>query len=259
MNPSENLNFADCNKIVNFIKDQVRQRNSKGVVIGLSGGLDSSVVAVLAVRALGTKKVFGMMLPDSSVTPTCDTKDAIKLATNLKIEYKIIQILAAKKQLIKNLPSNKMALANLLVRLRMSILYYYATVKKYLVLGTGDKSEIVLGYYTKYGDGGVDLLPIGDLFKTEVRCLGRYLDIPNQIINKKSSARLWKGQTAEKELGMKYEEIDKILFLLEAKNSSSNLSSFDNINISKRKILRVRSLINKNQHKQEMPPICKLT
>lgn len=256
MKSIKNVNFAACNTIVAFIKEQVKERDSKGVVIGLSGGLDSSVVAVLAVRALGKEKVFGLMLPDSSVTPTRDTNDAIKLASNLQIDYKIIHLYTAKKHLIKNLPKNKMAVANLLVRLRMSILYYYATVKERLVLGTGDKSEIVLGYYTKYGDGGVDLLPIADLFKTEVRSLAHYLNIPHQIINKKSSARLWKGQTAEKELGMKYEEIDKILQLLEHKNSK--LASLSDLNISKRNISRVWSLIERNQHKQEMPPICKL-
>ncbi|MGB9169403.1 MAG: NAD+ synthase [Nitrososphaeraceae archaeon] len=252
----KNDHIAVCNTIVNFIREEVQKRRSKGIVVGLSGGIDSSVVGVLAVKALGNKKVFGLILPDSSVTPESDTKDAIKLAKNLKINYKVIQLKKIKKELAKNLPKNKMAVANLLVRLRMSVLYYYATVKHSLVLGTGDKSEIMLGYYTKYGDGGVDLFPIGELYKTEVRSLAEYLEIPIKIINKKSSARLWKGQTAEKELGIEYEEIDKILQFLENKNIKPSLSASPII--TKRKILKVKLLIEKNQHKQEMPPLCKL-
>jgi len=130
----------------------------------------------------------------------------------LKIKYKVIELNKIKEQLVNGLPRNKMARANLLVRLRMSLLYYYyATVMNRLVLGTGHKSEMMLGYFTKYGDVGADLFHIVDLYKTEIRSLARYLDLPDKIINKKSSARLWKGQTAEGEIGIKYEEIDKIL------------------------------------------------
>lgn len=130
----------------------------------------------------------------------------------MKIKYKVIELNKIKEQLVNGLPRNKMARANLLVRLRMSLLYYYyATVMNRLVLGTGDKSEMMLGYFTKYGDVGADLFHIVDLYKTEIRSLARYLDLPDKIINKKSSARLWKGQTAEGEIGIKYEEIDKIL------------------------------------------------
>jgi len=252
----ENDNIAMCNTIVNFIREEVQKRKSQGIIVGLSGGIDSSLVGLLAVKALGKQRVFALMLPDSSVTPGEDTKDAINLAKNLKIRYKVIDLKKIKKELVNKLPKNKMAVANLLVRLRMSMLYYYATAKHRLVLGTGDKSEIMLGYYTKYGDGGVDLLPIGDLYKTQVRCLAQYLEIPMKIINKKSSARLWKGQTAEKELGIEYEEIDKILQFIADKNSERSL--FSNSDITKRKILKVKSLIEKNQHKQEMPPVCKL-
>jgi NAD+ synthase len=124
-----------------------------------------------------------------------------------------------------------------------------------LVLGTGDKSEMMLGYFTKYGDGGADLFPIADLYKTEVRSLAKYLGIPAKIIDKKSSARLWKGQTAEKEIGIKYEEIDKILVHIEFNNIplSSNSAKLNEDNISK-----IKSMVEKNEHKQDMPPICKL-
>ena len=214
----KNNNKIIYNTISSFIKREIKKRESQGVVIGMSGGIDSSLTTVLAVKALGKQQVFGLILPDSSVTPKTDTKNAIDLAKSLRIKYKVIELNKIKKQIVNGLPKNKMARANLLVRLRMLLLYYYATVMNRLVLGTGDKSEMMLGYFTKYGDGGADLFPIADLYKTEVRSLAQYLGIPAKIIDKKSSARLWKGQTAEEEIGMKYEEIDKILLHIEHNN-----------------------------------------
>ena len=165
----------------------------------------------LATKALGPGKVFGLILPDSSVTPKKDTTHAIELARRLKIKHKMIELKTIKKYLLQKLPDNKLARGNLLVRLRMSLIYYYASILNGIVLGTGDKSEMSLGYFTKYGDGAADLLPISDLYKTEVRSLARYLSVPNEIIIKESSARLWKGHTAEGEIGLAYEDIDLIL------------------------------------------------
>ena len=220
----------------------------------MSGGIDSSLTTVLAVKALGNQQVFGLLLPDSSITPKSDTIDAIELSKSLKIKYKVIELNKIKEQLLNGLPRNKMARANLLVRLRMSLLYYYATTMNRLVLGTGDKSEMMLGYFTKYGDGGADLFPIADLYKTEVRSLAKYLDLPEKIIHKKSSARLWKGQTAEGEIGIKYEEIDKILYHLENNIPfSTSPTKLNENNISK-----IKSMLEKNEHKQNMPPICQL-
>jgi NAD+ synthase len=124
-----------------------------------------------------------------------------------------------------------------------------------LVLGTGDKSEMMLGYFTKYGDGGADLFPIADLYKTEVRSLAQYLGIPATIIDKKSSARLWKGQTTEGEIGIKYEEIDKILEQIE--DGSIHLSSTSD-KLNEDNVSKIKSMLEKNEHKQDMPPICKL-
>ena len=250
----KNVYETICNTIINFIKHEIKKRNSNGVIIGMSGGIDSSLITVLAVKSLGNQSVYGLLLPDSSVTPKSDTKDAEELAQSLKIKYKIIELNKIKKQLVDGLARNKMARANLLVRLRMSLLYYYATVMNRLVLGTGDKSEMMLGYFTKYGDGGADLFPIADLYKTEVRSLAQYLNLPKKIVHKKSSARLWKGQTAEGEIGIKYEEIDKILYHLENNIPfSSNSNKLNENNISK-----IKSMLEKNEHKQNMPPICQL-
>jgi NAD+ synthase len=133
----------------------------------------------------------------------------------------------------------------------MSIIYYYAGIKNYLVLGTADKSELKLGYYTKYGDGAVDIQPIADLYKTEIRELAKYLQLPPTILKKKSSPRIWKGQTAESEIGISYEEIDEILQSLET-------SSLKKYNFDSNSLKTIVSMVQKNLHKQEMPPICKV-
>jgi NAD+ synthase len=237
--------------IIEFIRKEVKERNSHGVVLGLSGGLDSSVVAILAVRALTHPRVFGLILPDSKITPKNDIEDAIELAKNLKITHRIIEIGNTKGQLLKHLPKNKLAQGNFSSRLRMSIIYYYAGIKNYLVLGTADKSELKLGYYTKYGDGAVDIQPIADLYKTEIRELAKYLQLPPTILKKKSSPRIWKGQTAESEIGISYEEIDEILQSLET-------SSLKKYNFDSNRLKTIVSMVQKNLHKQEMPPICKV-
>lgn len=257
--------------IIEFIRAEVKSRGSTGVVVGISGGLDSAVATYLAVKALGPKKVFGLILPDSGVTPKRDTIDAEKLAKHLGIKYEITEVGKIKKLCLnKNVPHNsKLAKANLLVRLRMSLLYFHAAATNKLVLGTGDKSELQLGYFTKYGDGAADLFPIADLYKTEVREMAQYLLVPKNIVNKKSSARLWKGHTAEGEIGMTYEEIDHILRELEGNHSKKNNNNGRSFKVSptvitttktvnKKKVKRLVDLIERNKHKHEMPPICRL-
>jgi NAD+ synthase len=217
------------------------------------------------------RKVFGLILPDSSVAPQNDITDAEKLAKKLKINYKIIEVGKVKNQFLRNFPKNKLARANFLVRLRMSILYYYAAAMNRLVLGTGDKSELQLGYFTKYGDAAVDLMPIGDLYKTEVRELAEFLQIPLEIAKKKSSARLWRGQTTEGEIGLAYEKIDSILKQLEntgrRKRNSSHQNYQDALLISNAKenlgngvrdVRLILNLIEKSEHKLVFPPICRV-
>jgi NAD+ synthase len=238
------------NQIVQFIRRQVNTRKADCVVIGISGGLDSAVAASLAVRALGPDKVFGLVLPDSAVTPKKDTRHAVDLVKQLKMRHKLIELKDVKRQLLLGLPRNKLAIGNLLVRLRMILLYYHASILNGLVLGTGDKSELSLGYFTKHGDGAADLLPIGNLYKTEVRAIAKYLNVPTAIINKKSSARLWKGHTAEGEIGLSYNDIDLIL-----KKWDRKLPLEPRL---KKKAVRISKLMEKNRHKQEMPITCKI-
>ncbi len=211
----ESSNEQVCSTITRFIREEVKKRKARAVVVGISGGIDSAVTVSLVTKALGRDKVFGLVLPDSSVTPKRDTRHAVELARWLNIRYKTIELKTIRKYLLERLPNNKLARGNLLVRLRMSLIYYYAAILNGIVLGTGNKSEISLGYFTKYGDGAADLLPIADLYKTQVRSLAQYLSIPDEIINKESSARLWKGHTAEGELSITYDDIDLILDHLE--------------------------------------------
>ena len=154
--------------------------------------------------------------------------------------------------MLKHVPRSKLAGGNMLVRLRMIYLYYYATILTGIVIGTADKSELALGYFTKYGDGAVDLQPIADIYKTQVRALAKYLLIPDKILYKESSARLWKGHTAEGELGLSYEDIDTILQKIEIKSEIKG-------RILKRKAGIVKHLIEQNAHKKEMPLVCRIS
>jgi NAD+ synthase len=238
--------------VTHFISRETHKRNSKGVVVGLSGGLDSSVAATLAVQALGPKRVFALILPDSNITPKSDIYDAQRLARSLRIRHRTIEIGTIKKSFIRKLPRNKVAQGNLASRLRMSTLYYYAAVMHRLVLGTTDKSELKLGYYTKYGDGAADIFPLADLYKTDIRELARFLKIPCVILKKKSSPRLWRSQTAEGEIGLSYEEIDHVLRELDA-------NSFYKSKLNLKYPQKIKALVENNKHKQEMLPICQIT
>ncbi|ABW01936.1 NAD+ synthase [Caldivirga maquilingensis] len=204
-------------RIVDFIRTYVNSVGAKGAVIGLSGGIDSSVTASLLVRALGKDKVLALIMPYKT-TPPEDVKDAIQLAQMLGVKYDVVNIDPIRASFSSTIPAFKeseiVANGNILARIRMTILYYYANLNNMIVAGTGDKSELLIGYFTKYGDGGVDILPIGDVYKSQVRMLGRRLGLPDSIVTKPSSPRLWEGQTAEGELGVSYADIDVILHAL---------------------------------------------
>lgn len=180
-------------------------------VVGLSGGLDSSVVVTLAVKALGKKNVYGYMLPDSEITPEGDMKDALELAKALGINYQTYDLFPLRKLLANVIADDRLTIGNALARLRMTILYAKAGEHKALVLGTSDRSEIEIGFFTKHGDGAADCYPIADLYKTEVRELAKQLQVPAVIIEKPSSPALWAGHTAEGEIGLTYEQVDAML------------------------------------------------
>ncbi|MFZ2190565.1 MAG: NAD+ synthase [Candidatus Magasanikiibacteriota bacterium] len=234
--------------IIQFIKTQA---GDKPVVLGLSGGIDSALVAYLAVEALGADKVHGLIMPsDTNIEE--DLELAKRVTEYLNIQYSIFNIQPIIESYTGTLNSalSKTTIGNLKARTRMTLLYSKANELNGLVLGTGNKTEIAIGYFTKYGDGGVDILPIGDLYKTEVRELASYLNIPQEIIDRPPTAGLWEGQTDENEIGMTYENLDKILKAIENKKS---LSDF---NITE--VERVQELIKKSEHKRALSPVCKI-
>jgi NAD+ synthase len=242
-------------KIVSFIKKQVEQSQTDGVVIGLSGGIDSAVTAYLCVEALSSRRVTGLIMPDLRVTPEEDIADARIVAEELCIEKREIDIAPIHKAFLRGLESNRLAEGNLRARIRMALLYYHANLFNRLVAGTGDRSELLLGYFTKFGDGGVDFLPIADLYKTEVRSMGEVLGINRRIIAKKSSPRLWAGQLAEAEIGLDYDVTDQIFEMrfdrgLDVRRISSRLK------LSQSKIETILTRYEASAHKREMPPIC---
>ena len=199
--------------IVEFVQNKVSEANAEGLVIGLSGGIDSTLAAFLACEAVGKDNVFGIVMP-STTTPTEDKLHGTVIAQLLGINYKEIAIDSILNEFLSvtQLEEDKLSIGNLKARIRMSIIYFYANSKNYLVSGTGNKSEILIGYFTKHGDGACDIEPIGDLYKTDVYQLAKYLEIPQEIIDKPPRAGLWNNQTDEDEIGMTYELLDKILY-----------------------------------------------
>ena len=233
-------------KIVNWVRTQIKQAKAKGIVLGISGGLDSSVVLALAKEAVGKNRVLALILP--CVSQKQDLKDAQLVAKKLGITTKTIDLSKICRDLLQVLPkANQLAAANLKPRLRMLVLYYFANKLNYLVCGTGNKSEIMTGYFTKHGDGATVILPIGDLTKTEVRILARELGIPSHIITKPPTAGLWHGQTDEGEMGITYPELDDILGRLEKKIKHI---------LSSEKVNKVKVMIERSEHKRQGPRIC---
>lgn len=205
--------------IEKFVSDQIEKTHSKGIILGLSGGIDSAVLAYICKRNL-KGKTLALIMPDTAITPESETQDALKMIALTGIEYKLIDIKPIVNEYSMYLEPNEKAKGNLRARIRTNILYYYANIRNYLVLGSSDKSEHMIGYFTKFGDGASDMTPIISLYKLQVREIAKYLKVPENIISKKSSPHLWKDHEAEKELGISYEEIDSILYCLFEKKIS---------------------------------------
>lgn len=246
------LNYEEViEKITTFIKEKVNEANANGVVIGISGGVDSATTAFLAVRALGKEKVLGLIMP---YYENQDVGDAKLVCEMLGINYKIINIKPIVDAFEKSLEfePDKITRGNIMVRTRMILLYAYANQENRIVLGTSNKSELLTGYFTKWGDGASDYAPLINLYKTEVWELAKRLGVPERIIEKKPTAGLWIGQTDEDELGITYQLLDEILYRLVDLNMPKEKIAKE-LNVPIEKVKHVENLVQKSKHKRRLP------
>ncbi len=239
-----------------FIRDHVEDAGASGALLGLSGGIDSAVVASLAARALGPRHVTCLFLPIEGAGAR-DQQDARALAKNLGTEFVARDLSKSYFAFVNSLAvRDRRSRGNVKARLRMVALYAEANRRGALVLGTGNKSELLTGYTTKWGDSGCDLLPIGDLYKTQVRALAEELELPAAFLRKTPSAGLWPGQTDEGELGIGYGELDQILMGLELKMSDRDIAR--RTKLPAQEIAEVRARLAGTSHKRRLPLVCKL-
>jgi NAD+ synthase len=250
----------NAEKVTEILVDSIRQKlNESGfkrVVLGLSGGIDSSTVAYLAKRALGAENVFGINIPYRTSSPQ-SANDAKLVADSLGISFTTIEITEMVDAYFSRFPdANSLRRGNLMARERMVVLYDQSSLLQALVFGCGNKTELLLGYCTLHGDTACAMIPLGDLYKTQVRALAKYLGVPDPIIQKAPTADLWPGQTDEDELGFAYAEVDKLLyFMIEKKYTMEELKE---MSFSESFINEVSGKIRKAQYKRCLPPITRI-
>ncbi len=259
--PSLDPGAADA--IRRFIRHRVEQAGARGVVLGVSGGVDSTVVGALCARALGRERVLGLLMPEREPEP-----EAILAIEWLRIPHKIVPIRRILERIIASgggeggggrswgQDLERTAEGNVKARIRMVLLYLEANRSGRLVMGTGNKSEILTGYFTKYGDGAADVMPIGDLYKTQVSELAAQLGVPERIRSLAPSAGLYTGQTDEAELGVPYETLDRVLLGLELGLGPEELR--ERTGAKAGDIKRVMGLVEASAHKRLLPQIPKL-
>ncbi|WP_456422961.1 NAD+ synthase [Thermococcus sp.] len=238
-------------KLTSFIQEKVDDSKASGVVIGVSGGIDSATTAYLAVKALGKERVLGLIMP---YYQNRDIEDARLVCSSLGIEWEEINIKPIVDSFIAQLgfQPDKRSLGNIMARTRMVLLYAHANAKNYLVLGTSNRSEFLTGYFTKWGDGASDYAPLINLYKTEVWEIAKLLGVPERIIEKKPTAGLWEGQSDEEELGISYRLLDEILWrLVDLKMPKDEIAK--ELEVPIERVEYVDNLVKKSEHKRRLP------
>jgi NAD+ synthase len=246
-------------RLERFLTTHLEETGARCLVVGMSGGLDSSVTAALCARAIGGQRVLGINLPEKETRNDKALEDARLVASKYRMRFKIIDItpiVGASRNTLDAEKARGVPWGNVKARARAMVLYYFANTEHGLVVGTGDKSEIMLGYFTKFGDGACDILPLADLYKTSVRNLAKHLGIPERIRVKASSPELWPGQTAEKELGLSYEKLDRILWGLERWMTPEEIAEETSLKLELVRKVRERWL--RSEHKRRPPLAMKL-
>jgi NAD+ synthase len=255
------LDWSETEKrIRRFIKQYVENSGANGIVLGLSGGVDSSTTAALSSLAIGGDRVLGLMLPEKETGNPKDIDDAKLVAEKFGLKTQICDITPALESFYKTIPAfdsaDKLCKGNIKARTRMIYLYYYANKFNRIVCGSSDKSETMMGYFTKWGDAAADISPIMDLYKTQVRKLAAHLGIPAELTAKPSTPALWPNQLAETELGVKYETLDLILYGLERFMTPEEIAQ--QLNIENVLVKKVKSRWLSAEHKRRMPLTAKL-
>ena len=251
------LNLKEVhNELVEFLRESFKKAGFSKAVLGLSGGIDSALVAYLLRDALGKENVLAIMMPYKSSNP--DSLNHAKLVIeDLKINSKTIEITDMIDAYFKNeKEASSLRMGNKMARERMSILFDYSSKENALVVGTSNKTEIYLGYSTQFGDSACALNPIGDLYKTNIWDLSRYLKIPNELIEKKPSADLWEGQTDEQEMGLTYKEADQVLYRMLEENKTVEEVLAEGFN--KDLVDNIVRRMNRSEYKRRMPLIAKI-
>ncbi|MGE0014718.1 MAG: NAD+ synthase [Candidatus Methanomethylophilaceae archaeon] len=244
----------DVQNLRSFIRDSVEKTGCSGIVIGLSGGIDSAVVTKLAADAIDPAKILNVFMP-SRVTPAADYKITKELSRTWGTEYKIVDIQPAVDALTSVLLSDVQApleKGNISARCRMIVLYNLAKKRNYLVAGTSNQSELMTGYFTKFGDGACDMTPLASTYKTEVKQIAAMIGIPQEIIDRPPSAGFWEGQTDESEMGISYDYLDAILYDMDLDLDDDEIA--EDLDIAPEKVREIRGLVASMEHKR-LPPM----
>ncbi|MDS0299942.1 NAD+ synthase [Halogeometricum sp. S1BR25-6] len=246
---------ATHDHIVEFVRSVVENAGAEGAVLGLSGGIDSTTVAHLAVEALGEENVHGVVMP-SEVNTDRNMSDAERIARELDIEYDVIEIQPIAETFFDAFPEaadDQVAAGNVYVRTRGVLNYFVANAENKLVLGTGNRSEAMTGYFTKYGDQAVDCNPIGNLYKQQVRQLAAKMGVEEDLVMKTPSAEMWEGHSDEDEMGLDYDTLDAIL-AMHVDGPLSKSATVDHLGVTDAQVDRVVELVERSEHKRHMPP-----